>query len=254
MTQTTSTSLAPVYARARLALREGVKLSEVAKQIALDVEAGPEAAVDAAVALKEALEAAPAPFPDVPKAVELTAAQKTALVDLSKVFNKVTPTTRRALTGKELFDVYAERRTIREILEPLQGRDDQIKEYVRTHMDVVAEQAGVADPKETPRDAAGHYVIAEKENPEKVTIPETGKAFSREFRAGKITISGGDLLDLYEAGEITRETYLSFTREQRVFDEKKATEAILKDPSKLEVLRKITHRDGAGTALFERKA
>lgn len=247
MTDTTK-AVVPVWqTKARLALREGASLGEIAKtMIAVEEET-------AEVAPAEETKVA-RPFPPIPEAVALDDDQKAALRALSIAFNAVRPTTRRKLKTQEVTDLFHERVILRSVLEPLKNRDEQIKEYVRTHLDLVAEEMGAADPVETPRDEAGHYIVASPGKPERLNVPGTAKAFSREYRSGNVTISGGDLLDLYESGEITREVYLSFTVERRVFDEAKATAAIVKDPTLLDVLRKITHRAGDGTSLFERKA
>lgn len=256
---TESTTVVPVWqAKARLALREGAKLTDVAKALVSGMDEQAEAEEAARLAELAKLGKTPtvlaAPFPAVPEAADLTPEQKTALVDLSKVFNVVTPDKRRALTDAESTALYRERETLRAILEPLGNRDELIKEYVRNHLDVTAEKDKVADPVETERDAHGHYIVAALGKPERARIPGTDQAWSREYRSGTVTISGGDLLDLYESGQITRETYLSFTREVRVFDEAKTTAAIVKDPSLLDVLKLITKRNGAGTSVTTRKA
>lgn len=205
---------------------------------------------------------------DWPKQIEMTPEAQAAIDALPSVFNQVAPEGPKILTDDELVALYGEREVLRAAMAPLSERDEVIKEIVRHHMDLVAEQANVAVPKDivrdgqviapaTPRDSNGHYVIASKGNPERVRIPQTNQAWSREYREGRVnfTDAATDLLDLYEAGEITREEYLAFTRETRVFDETKAMDALRKDPERyVPILARIARRSTDGTSLFVRKA
>jgi hypothetical protein len=120
-------------------------------------------------------------------------------------------------------------------------------------MDVTAEETGRTDAN-TPRDLKGHYVVAAKGEPERLPIPGTNQAWSREFRSGSASVDGSRLLDMYEAGDISREDYLSFTREMRVFDEEKALKAINDDPKRLEILARLAVPGRPSTAMFVRKA
>jgi hypothetical protein len=246
---TTTAALKPAYAKGRIALRECESLRAVAK--VLYQENHPEVSDDKATGL---VPLATKPFPAVPKTQDLTDSQKVALARVKDVFNSVTPTTRRALTKEEMASLFAEDMVLREIVEALIVRAEDIKEIVRHHKDVVAEKHEKADPESTPRDANGHYIMASKGNPNRTDVMGTDKSYSSEFRAGAITISGGDLTDLFDDGEISRSDYLAFTREARVFDESKATAAILAQPERLNILERITHRGADGTSLFVRKA
>lgn len=205
---------------------------------------------------------------DWPEQIEMTDEAKAALDALPSVFNQVAPDGPRVLTDEELVALYGEQQILRVAMTPLKERDDVIKEIVRHHMDLVAEEANLAVPKDivrdgqviapaSPRDAHGHYVIASKGKPERVRIPETNQAWSREYREGRINFADAatDLLDLYEAGQISREEYLAFTRETRVFDETKAMDALRKDPERyVPILARIARRGTDGTSLFVRKA
>ena len=256
---TTSTEIVPAFQRLRVALRDHtMTLTEAAGDLIGPV--APEGPGSEVV-----------PFPDVPKTPILTDEDKAALAKLPSVFGKVLVEERRSLAGQEIADLFEERETVRQVMDVLKGRVDVINENVRTHVDVDAEERGVAVPKDyvrsgrvlaeaTPRDAAGHYIFASKGNPTRVNIPGTNQAFSLEYRAGSdggAYIDANHLLDLLEAGEITRDQYLSLTSERRVFDEDKATKAIIKDPSLLGIIAKITRRSSPtkpGTSLFIRKA
>lgn len=244
---TKPTDLAPVFRAGRIALRDGEKtLTQVAATL---LEPLPEETSTEVV-----------PFPKVPHTPVLTDTERKALRRLPEVYSKVLVEDRRALTGDEIAALYDEREVVRTVVDTLKGRVDVINENVRHHVDVEAEAHGEADPSETLRDAQGHYILAAKGQPTRVHIPGTNQDFSLEYRSGStggVTIDSNHLLDLYEDGEITREQYLALTREVRVFDEEKASKAILKDESLLEVIAKITRRTAdtkPGTSLYIRKA
>lgn len=185
--------------------------------------------------------------------VEMTEDLQQALTLLPKVFGGTQVTEIRQLTGSERAALYEEQQVIGVVLSAMKTRDEAIKETVRHHMDQVALATGQVT-KDTETDAHGHYVVASKQNPERVSIPGTDKEWSREYRAGKTEIDGDRLLDLYEAGEIDRKTYLAMTREVRVFDEAKAMAAMEKDPSLLHVFRKLIKRGRPSLSLYVRKA
>jgi hypothetical protein len=252
MTSTTSTALVALIEKGKIALRQGKSLKDVAIEIA---DPAPEHVVTAVAV----------PFPPVPAPLTITPEDKRALLDLPKVFGKVVVGERRTLAEDEITALRAEQEVLRQIENLMKGRDDAIKEYVRNHMDVDAEERGQAVPKDvvrggkviveaTPRDGSGHYILASKGNPVRVPIPGTNTEYSSEYRAGTVGINGSALDALLESGEITREDYLAMTVERRVFDEDKAKKALLAKPERLSILRKITTRSAAGTSLFVRKA
>jgi hypothetical protein len=206
------------------------------------------------------------PFPPLPKAVALTPKVQQALALLPSIFGKVNMTSRTSWTDKEVAKVYAEDDVITTLETALKARKDALREGVRTSMDIRAEEAGIAVPKAvvddkgnvivaaTPRDAAGHYILSSKGKPERLDIVGTNKAYSKEFKAGGVTISEHALNEALKDGSISREDYLSFTKAVRVFDEDKAKAAIIADDSRLAILRLISSRSGAGTSLFVRDA
>jgi hypothetical protein len=205
------------------------------------------------------------PFPEVPTPVTLTGEIQQALNDLPEVFGKVNVEARRTMTEEEILHVYREHEALKALEDALKSRRDNLKTYVRHHMDVAAEEQGIASPADTyengvkvaeasPRDPHGHYVLGQKGKPERLNIPGTNQAFSREASAYKAQVDGQRLTELYEAGQISREDYLAFTREVRVFDEDKARKALAKDRRLLGVLARITQRGGMKSALYVRKA
>lgn len=225
------------------------KVVEVGK-VALRQEGADLKSVAAAL-LEDAPYDAPATV-TAPAVIEMTDDLVSALAVLPAVFGTTQVDSVRTLSLTELEAMGREQDAIDRVIKPLETRREAIKDAVRSHMDLVAVAMGkVTD--ETERDAHGHLVVARKGEPEQVTIPGTTKAWSREFRAGKVEIDGGKLLDLYESREITREQYLAMTREVRVFDENKAFAAMAKDPALLKVFRKIIKRGRPSTALFVRK-
>lgn len=201
-----------------------------------------------------------------PKPLVLTDEQRDALDAVPSVFGVVHPDAPKVLTDDEMVALYAERETVRAALEPLKGRDEVIKEIVRHHMDLVAEQNNVALPHDivskgevvafaTPRDASGHYILASKGKPERASIPGSNKEWSREYRAGAVSFAFAEetLLDMLTGGEITRDQYLSMTREKRVFDETKALDALRKDPaSYLPIFQRVANRAADSTSMFVR--
>lgn len=235
---TETTELSPLIKQGQIALREGASLTAIAAAMLVEM---PE------------VEALPPAVPTVPAPVVLTPEVKDALAQMTEVFAAVQPTERRRLTDTEVAALYIERDVVKQVAEVLDGREENIKEYVRNHLDIVAEESGMID-ENTPRDGKGHYVVASKGNPERLNIPGSNQAFSREFRSGKAAVDGSRLLDMYEAGEISREDYLAFTREMRVFDEDKALKAINDDPKRLEILARLAVPASPTTSLFVRKA
>jgi hypothetical protein len=227
-----------ISATALTALRaEGANVKNLAAALAGDVE----------VPLEQAAEVV------APKQVEITPALAEALKHLPEVFGIVQPDTIRRLTAAEIKALHDERSTIKAVIEDLLVRKDSIDETVRNHMSVTAQVAGLVT-ETTELDKNGRPIIAAPKDPQRCNIPDSTEAWSLEFRAGKVTVDGAELLAMYERDEISRETYLSFTKEVRIFDEEKAMAAMRKNPDLIEtVFTKILKRGRAATALFVRK-
>lgn len=243
MTSTDKKALAAAVERGTIVLKQGGDLAQI-REALTDV-----AEVEAPQVVA---------FPPVPSPIVLTDDVKKALRRLPDVFAQVQPLERRALTEAELAQVHDERDVLGHIVDLLGGRQEDLKEIVRTHMDVVAEKDGKADPDESLRDAHGHYVLAAKGNPERVHIPGTNLDFSREYRAGRDSLDTSVLEEMVTNGEISREAYLAMTVERRVFDENKTMLALsAKDSLRADIFKAIkamTKKGVPGTSLFTRKA
>lgn len=231
----------------------------------------PDAALDdlaAAVVPVPAHIASPVPagFPDLPGNVNLTQEVRYALRQLPGVFNSVNIGERRSLTQDEVDAITAEAEVMRVIAPVLAGRLEVIKEMIRVHMDVTAEQGGhvassdLIDPVSgevivpaTLRDQNGHYLQAAPRQPHQVQ--SGNKAWSQEYVSGGTSVSGSALIKLYEDGEITRREYLAVTRETRVLDNDKFRAFIRKAPARgLGILRQITARRDPSASLYLRNA
>lgn len=190
--------------------------------------------------------------PAAPARVTLTEDLREALEALPNVFGQVQPDAVRMLSDEEHQLLLRERTAVTTIITVLGTRKDAIRDAVANHMDLAARAAGKVDD-DTEVDDRGHYVIARKGEPEQCPIPGTNQVWSREYRAGSVTIDGDRLLDLYESGKISRDEYLAFTRETRVFDEDKAFNAMAKDPTLLKVFRQLVKKGKSSTAVCVRK-
>jgi hypothetical protein len=233
----TATELSPIVKQGSLALK--------------DKDATLASVVSAVLAVMPEVEAV-VPVPKVPQPLVLDQETKEALSQVPAVFAAVQPETARVLTETEVASLYLEREVLRKVTDVLDGRDEAIKEYIRNHFDRIVEAEGKAESAAI--DAKGHYVVATKGNPERLPISGTNKAWSREYRAGKPSVNGERLLEMYEAGEISREDYLAFTRETRVFDEDKAYAAIVAKPERLEILANLAVPATESTSIFVRAA
>lgn len=172
---------------------------------------------------------APAEFPELP--VPLTASKeiRDALRTLSQTFNGVIVTDRRTLTEDEVAAIGKEYEALQQVIKLIGEREEQVKEIVRTHQDVEAEEKGLAFPKDvtlngnvvaqaTERDAKGHYILATKGSPQVTEIPGSTMKFSNQFTSGRLTKDLAWIERAYLAGEIDEETYKACTVVKRVPD------------------------------------
>lgn len=221
--------------RGKLALKDATKLSDILAELS-DADFQPVGEL---------------PFPPVPEKIKITDRVRDALIKLPTVFNSVEPRSRRTLTKAEVADLYEENDTLQAIETLVKKRREALKEYVRTHLDIQAEDDGHADERTSPRDSHGHYVLGGPENPEKLPIPEANLNWVREYRAPKITL---EALENAEAdGLIDHETLLAFTTQTRAVDEDKIFAAIRKDPELLEELALVTRSLRPSSAINVRK-
>lgn len=193
------------------------------------------------------------PFPAVGKHVEITPAFADAIMQLKEVWGSVEPKTRRALNEKEHAALYRERQVLKTIKDTLDARYNAINVIVKHHMDIRAEVEDRADPVATPRDTKGHYAIARRGQPERMDIPGSNEQWSREYRSNGAALSPDELLRMYEDEEISREDYLSFTRQARVVDEDKVMRAVVADPRRLRILYQIGQGKTPVVQLYVRK-
>ena len=153
-----------------------------------------------------------------------------ALAELPAVFGSVVPTERRRLTAEELDSLLTERQTMDTILKLVKDRkDSSIRTTILNHIDVELE--GRLTPEqlaEIDRDADGHYY-----HDEKVTVPDTGKAFSWEITDGSSVLSHDKLKELDQAGLIDHDLYLEITEPVRVVNEQKLLLAMSKQPEEV---------------------
>jgi hypothetical protein len=204
------------------------------------------------------------PFPKLPKHIELTAEARAAMKVLAGVFNSVEIKERRSLTRDEIDKLTAEIGVIGQISAVLGPRVDAIKETIRVHMDVAAEEAGIAVPKDktgpdgevivaaTPRDQNGHYLLAGPKDPHQVASGTV--AWSQEYSSGSAKPSDGELQAAYQKGEIDKDVYMAITRSARSFDQARFLAFLRRDPRRgLAALRRITKRGTPQSALYLRK-
>lgn len=183
----------------------------------------------------------------VPAPTSISDAHRVLLTRLPEVFGKVNPEIVRMLTTDEIAALSEERATISGLLNLLTSRKEAgIREIIANHFDAKAEDDGRARTKSTPKDKAGHYLLADSEP------CGDGMKFTRELRETKPSLDGAALLAAYENGGLTREEYLSCTRETRIYDETKTRTAIKKNPALLMKLRPVLVKGGTGGSIYQR--
>jgi hypothetical protein len=208
------------------------------------------------------IEEAPAEFPPVPEPLEAGDEVRKALRTLSQTFNQVTVKERRTLASEELAAIGVEYEAAQKVLKLIEARMEIIKEYVRTHQDVEAEEQGVAFPtdvthngnllaKATPRDAKGHYILAEKGKPRDTQIPGTLLRFSNQFASGRTSESLARLVEAYEVGEISEDVWKQLTEVRRVPTLEKVKAYVLKT-GETWPLAKIYKKGRDGMSLYLR--
>lgn len=207
-------------------------------------------------------EAAPTDFPELP--VPLTASKeiRDALRTLSQTFNGVVVTDRRTLTEDEIAAIGKEYAALQMVLKLIAQREDQIKEVVRTHQDVDAEEKGLAHPKDvvlngnvvakaTERDAKGHYILAAKGSPQDTPIPGSTLKFSNQFTSGRVIKDLGAIDEAYLNGEIDEGTYKACTVVKRVPDADRVKAYVLKTGD-TSMLTRIVKRGRNSSSMYLR--
>lgn len=205
---------------------------------------------------------APNEFPELP--VPLTASKeiRDALRTLSQTFNGVTVTERRTLTEDEVAAIGKEYEALQKVLKLIGEREEQVKEIVRTHQDVDAEQKGLAHAKDvvlngnvvakaTERDARGHYILAAKGAPQETEIPGTTVKFSNQFTSGRVTKDLGAIEKAYLLGEIDEKAYRACTVVKRVPDADKVKQYVLRTGD-TSMLARIVKRGRNSSSMYLR--
>lgn len=207
-------------------------------------------------------DAAPEEFPQVPDALTATKEIRDALRTLSQTFNKTIVEDRRTLSPDEVGAIGAEYEALQKVLKLITKREEQVKEIVRTHQDVEAEEMGKAFPKDvylngnlvapaTERDKNGHYILAAKGEPNRTPIPGSTMAFSNEFSSGSVTEDLDYITRAYAAGEMDEKTYRALTVTRRVPDAEKARAYVLRTGD-TGLLAKLVKRGRNKSALYLR--
>lgn len=173
----------------------------------------------------------------------ITDQQRLALSRLPEVYGSVVPLEDRALTEEELVRIVEERETIDTILALVKTRkDDSIRETLANHLDHV-----LVFDEEPPVDSKGHYQVKQE-----VHVEGTSKKIQKTVSNPKPVLTAEAVLDAYERGEITRETYLAITKVPdvpRVLDEAKMAKAVKKDPSLLLTLSRLAKTPAKTTTI-----
>lgn len=201
-------------------------------------------------------------FPSLPSPLTATAEIRQALKVLSTTFNKTVVTDRRTLTDEETAAIGVEYEAIKAVAKLLEEREGQVKEIVKTHQDVEAEEKGLAFPKDvmrggklvaeaTPRDKDGHYILAAKGEPVDTKIPGTTLRFSTQFSSGRASENLGAIEQMYADGEITEAEYKSMTEVRRVPSAEKIRAFVLKT-GRTDILGRIVKKGRDGSALYLR--
>lgn len=201
-------------------------------------------------------------FPELPKPLTATSEIRSALKTLSTTFNKTIVTDRRTLSTEEIAAIGVEYEAMQDVLKLLETRAGQIKEIVRTHQDVEAEEKGQAFPETvirngnviieaTERDKHGHYILAAKGTPQDTEIPGTTLKFSTQFSAGRTSENLAAIETMFLGGEIDETAYKAMTVVKRVPDADKIRQYVLKT-GEVSILGRIVKKGRNSTSLYLR--
>lgn len=226
------TTLSTLGANTQVALKEGTSWSDVVRAAMLDANA-------------DALPTAKTP---VAKPVSLTDQEKAALTAFAdQLGTAVWPSTRRQLTKPELRKLVELLATTKDIGKLVDRVEKAEKTALFNHFDVCAEKVedNPANPALSPRHKDGFYI---REDTENGSVPDLPVKVTREVKSASVALSAEKLLELVIAGEISRETYLSLTKQVRVIDEDAVMREIKRDPGLISVLKAATVVTKAATA------
>ena len=183
---------------------------------------------EVAEALVDQLPWKPTKEPKFPGHLAVSDKVTKAFREVGKLFNKVAPIEKRELEEGERAHLLAEYEYINDVLTLLAQRKENIKEYVRNHLDAQAERVLGSAAQDVPRDSQGHLLLAQAGEPATVTGPGTNAKFSNEYRNGATTAHLDRVEELRDAGEISEDTYKAITKQVRVPDEERITDYVLR--------------------------
>lgn len=218
------TTLSALGANTQVALKEGNSWSDVVRAAMLDANA-------------DALPAAKTP---TAKAVALTDQEKVALTAFADQLGTVVwPSSRRQLTKPELrklVELLATTKDLKKLVERVEAGE---KIALFNHFDVCAEKDtdNPANPALSPRHKDGFYI---REDTENGAVPDLPQKVTREVKSASVELSAEKLFDLVLAGEITREKYLSLTKQVRIIDEEAVMREVKQNPGMIPVLKAAT--------------
>lgn len=170
--------------------------------------------------------------PVFPTPVEVTDDVARAIREIGKLFNKVAPEAPRALDKAEIAHLTAEAEALSHLEKLFTARRENIKEYVRNHLDATADHS-------YGKDSMGHELLAQPKEPAVLEVPGSNIRWSNEYRSGAVVTKTDRLGMMLESGEIDYETYKALTTPVRVPDESKITNYVLRTGD-LELLAKLT--------------
>lgn len=243
----TNTNIVPIDRMTRVALKEA-PLKEMATEL---LEVVPLADVEI-----------PEDMPAPPESVTITPEVRKALKTLSSVFGTTVIAERRTMTPEEIAAIGVEYEALKGVSDLLKRREEYVKEVVRIHQDVEAEEAGIAHPRAirhngnviaeaTVRDPHGHYLLAAKGAPRDTPIPGTNLRFSVQFSSGRATEDLGAIQRAYEAGELDEATWKAVTVIQRVPTAEKVRAYVLRT-GRTSLLSMIVRKGRDSAALYLR--
>lgn len=242
---TMTTTLVPVSRNQRLVLKNA-SLDQLAEELL------------GAIPVEES----PTEFPALPAPLNAPKEIRDALKTLSRAFNGTVVTERRSMNEEEKAAIGEEYEALKGVLALLAEREEQIKEIVRTHQDVEAEEKGLAFPRDvvlngnvvakaTPRDKDGHYILASKGNPQKTEIPGSTMVFSNQFASGRVIKNLGWIEEAYVSGEIDEATYKACTVTKRVPTAERVRQYVLKS-GRTDLLAKVVKRGANHSSMYLR--
>jgi hypothetical protein len=201
-------------------------------------------------------EADPIPAP-APKVVFSELLRK-ALKALPELFGQVMPDEVCKLDRHELKAVTDEAANLDVIAKEIKVRREAIQAIIRNHQDREAEEAENGLPAGTQRiaegAARGHWLLASPGKPYKTPVDGYADSWRQQMVKGEVSVSPAVLFDMAKSGQLTREEFLAFTREVRVYDAEKAQAFIRRNPVRgLSILARMTSRSAPSASLVSPK-